>query len=75
MNLACSARLETTDLASVSINCASCCVTVHVRYCIFVYALQEGPHIALNEDEFFDALEMAYQQDEMVWHYLSLYSY
>lgn len=28
--------------------------------------VQEGPHSALNEDEFFDALEMAYQQDEMV---------
>ncbi len=26
---------------------------------------QEGPHSALNEEEFFDALEMAYQQDEM----------
>ena len=34
---------------------------------ILLYALiQEGPHSALNEDEFFDALEMAYQQDEMV---------
>lgn len=29
-------------------------------------SVQEGPHSALNEDEFFDALEMAYQQDEMV---------
>ena len=28
--------------------------------------VQEGPHSALNEDEFFDALEMAYQKDEMV---------
>lgn len=28
--------------------------------------MQEGPHSALNEDEFFDALEMAYQKDEMV---------
>ena len=26
---------------------------------------QEGPHSALNEEEFFDALEMAYQNDEM----------
>lgn len=26
---------------------------------------QEGPHSALNEDEFFDALEMAYQEDEL----------
>lgn len=31
-----------------------------------VHCIQEGPHSALNEDEFFDALEMAYQQDEMV---------
>lgn len=31
-----------------------------------ILSLQEGPHSALNEDEFFDALEMAYQQDEMV---------
>lgn len=29
-------------------------------------SMQEGPHSALNEDEFFDALEMAYQKDEMV---------
>lgn len=28
--------------------------------------IQEGPHSALNEDEFFDALEMAYQKEEMV---------
>ncbi len=27
--------------------------------------LQEGPHSALNEDEFFDALEMAYKDDEI----------
>lgn len=27
--------------------------------------MQEGPHSALNEEEFFDALEMAYQNDEM----------
>ena len=33
---------------------------------LLVYFMQEGPHSALNEDEFFDALEMAYQQDEMV---------
>ena len=26
---------------------------------------QEGPHSALNEEEFFDALEMAYQNDEI----------
>ena len=26
---------------------------------------EEGPHSALNEDEFFDALEMAYQSEEM----------
>ena len=25
---------------------------------------QEGPHSALNEEEFFDALEMAYHEDE-----------
>jgi hypothetical protein len=30
-----------------------------------VSAYQEGPHSALNEDEFFDALEMAYQEDEI----------
>lgn len=27
-------------------------------------SFQEGPHSALNEDEFFDALEMAYQIGE-----------
>ena len=27
--------------------------------------MQEGPHSALNEEEFFDALEMAYQNDEI----------
>lgn len=35
---------------------------------MFVHILthmQEGPHSALNEEEFFDALEMAYQNDEM----------
>lgn len=26
---------------------------------------EEGPHSALNEEEFFDALEMAYQSDEL----------
>lgn len=29
------------------------------------YLTQEGPHSALNEDEFFDALEMAYREDEL----------
>ena len=31
----------------------------------FASFFQEGPHSALNEDEFFDALEMAYQEDEL----------
>lgn len=26
---------------------------------------QEGPHSTMNEEEFFDALEMAYQEDEL----------
>ena len=26
--------------------------------------VQEGPHSALNEEEFFDALEIAYHEDE-----------
>ena len=26
---------------------------------------QEGPHSTMNEEEFFDALEMAYQEDEI----------
>ena len=29
------------------------------------FIIQEGPHSALNEDEFYDALEMAYQEDEI----------
>ena len=35
--------------------------------CMHMHSLppQEGPHSALNEEEFFDALEMAYQNDEM----------
>ena len=31
---------------------------------VFCRSFQEGPHSALNEDEFFDALEMAYQFGE-----------
>ena len=54
------------------------CVCVHVcvyNYCVFTYVClllnillcsQEGPHSALNEEEFFDAVEMALdQQDEI----------
>ena len=39
---------------------------LHSLLLIKFVCVQEGPHSALNEDEFFDALEMAYQQDEMV---------
>ena len=28
------------------------------------FSPQEGPHSTLNEEEFFDAVEMAYQEDE-----------
>ena len=30
-----------------------------------LFSHQEGPHSALKEEEFFDALEMAYQNDEV----------
>lgn len=33
--------------------------------CVSPFIIQEGPHSALNEDEFYDALEMAYQEDEL----------
>ena len=68
MNLACPALLKSSDLASVSTIGATvhyCDATWLGTTCLFLL-LQEGPHSALNEDEFFDALEMAYQQDEMV---------
>ena len=32
---------------------------------ILVY-YQEGPHSVMNEEEFFDALEIAYHDDEML---------
>ena len=42
------------------------------RDCIYIHSLstlylvtQEGPHSVLNEDEFFDALEYAYQNEEV----------
>ena len=44
----------------------------HTHTC--THATQEGPHIALNEDEFFDALEMAYQNDENEQVSISMYN-
>ena len=32
---------------------------------LLLFSHQEGPHSALKEEEFFDALEMAYQNDEV----------
>ena len=40
------------------------CTYTHT-HTLLVIISQEGPHSALNEEEFFDALEMAYQNDEM----------
>ena len=37
---------------------------IHTHTLLLIIS-QEGPHSALNEEEFFDALEMAYQNDEM----------
>lgn len=30
------------------------------------FCSQEGPHSVMNEEEFFDALEIAYHDDEML---------
>ena len=39
-------------------------MTLLFCHSLSVIQQQEGPHSTMNEEEFFDALEMAYQEDE-----------
>ena len=40
---------------------SGCCVCVSYNG-----SVQEGPHSIMNEEEFFDALEIAYHDDELL---------
>ena len=40
------------------------CTYIHSLSTLYLVT-QEGPHSVLNEDEFFDALEYAYQNEEV----------
>ena len=53
--------LEHTSMLDQILRCGEHCVCK-----ISMPSVQEGPHSIMNEEEFFDALEIAYHDDELL---------